>query len=150
MLHVSNLFDPTSESTRKPRFDFVSLGESVLRLSVPTGRRLDVARAPAAGGVTVLEFTLTGRGAIESLPFPDETFDAVTSSLMMHHLTERLRVKGLAEIWRVLKPGGSWLQTLCVQAVHHSNGFYFSDIASWACCRIWLAGCAGTLEGSWL
>ena len=45
-------------------------------------------------------------GVIESLPFADNTFDAVTSSLMMHHLTDRLRVKGLAEIWRTLKPGG--------------------------------------------
>lgn len=34
-----------SESTRKPRFDFVSLGESMLRLSVPTGRRLDDTRS---------------------------------------------------------------------------------------------------------
>ncbi len=33
-----------SESTRTPRFDFVSLGESMLRLSVPTGRRLDDTR----------------------------------------------------------------------------------------------------------
>lgn len=31
-------------STRTPRFDFVSLGESMLRLSVPTGRRLDDTR----------------------------------------------------------------------------------------------------------
>ena len=30
-----------STSTLSPRFDFVSLGESMLRLSVPTGRRLD-------------------------------------------------------------------------------------------------------------
>ena len=33
-------------------------------------------------------------GAIESLPFSDATFDVVTSSLMMHHLTDNLRVKG--------------------------------------------------------
>jgi 2-dehydro-3-deoxygluconokinase len=31
-------------STRTPRFDFVSLGESMLRLSVPTGKRLDDTR----------------------------------------------------------------------------------------------------------
>lgn len=48
-------------------------------------------------------------GVIESLPYPDETFDAVTSSLMMHHLPENLRVTGLAEIRRVLKPGGRLL-----------------------------------------
>ena len=33
-----------SNSTRTPRFDFVSLGESMLRLSVPTGKRLDDTR----------------------------------------------------------------------------------------------------------
>lgn len=33
-----------SKSTHSPRFDLVSLGESMLRLSVPTGRRLDDTR----------------------------------------------------------------------------------------------------------
>jgi SAM-dependent methyltransferase len=43
---------------------------------------------------------------IESIPFSDEAFDVVTSSLMMHHLPRHLQVKGLTEILRALKPGG--------------------------------------------
>lgn len=45
-------------------------------------------------------------GVIEHLPFPDQTFDAVLSTIMMHHLGDGLKRQGLSEIARVLKPGG--------------------------------------------
>lgn len=45
-------------------------------------------------------------GVIEHLPFPDQALDVVFSTLMMHHLPTPLKRQGLAEIARVLKPGG--------------------------------------------
>ncbi len=72
----------------------------------PAPAMIAIARRKASRAGLEIDFRV---GVIESLPFHDGTFDAVTSSLMMHHLPEHVRVKGLAEIRRVLKPGGRLL-----------------------------------------
>ena len=43
---------------------------------------------------------------IEALPFADGTFDTVLSTIMLHHLPDDVRRRGIREMRRVLKPGG--------------------------------------------
>jgi ubiquinone/menaquinone biosynthesis C-methylase UbiE len=69
----------------------------------PGTEQIARARAKAARRHVPIEFQI---GVIEQLPFPDQTFDVVLSTLMMHHLPASLKRQGLAEIARVLKPGG--------------------------------------------
>lgn len=44
--------------------------------------------------------------SIDALPYSDECFDAVISSLMFHHLPIEIKKRGLEEVYRVLKGGG--------------------------------------------
>ncbi|HEY7342535.1 MAG TPA: methyltransferase domain-containing protein [Ktedonobacterales bacterium] len=84
---------------------YLSPGGSITGVD-PGGQQIARARAKAARRHVPwvsIEFQI---GVIEQLPFPDQTFDVVFSTLMMHHLPTPLKRQGLAEIARVLKPGG--------------------------------------------
>lgn len=68
----------------------------------PTMLRLARAKTQQAG----LPVTFT-EALADALPYPNETFDVVVSSLFFHHLTPANKRRTLAEIGRVLRPGGA-------------------------------------------
>jgi len=45
-------------------------------------------------------------GSIDELPFPDDEFDVIFSTLMLHHVPAEVKRRAFREIRRVLKPGG--------------------------------------------
>jgi len=72
----------------------------------PAPEMIAVARKKAARKGLDIDYRV---GVIEALPFDDSSIDVVTSSLMMHHLPEDLKRRGLAEVYRIIKPGGRLL-----------------------------------------
>jgi ubiquinone/menaquinone biosynthesis C-methylase UbiE len=67
---------------------------------------IEVSREKAAGANLDISFQT---GSIEAIPFPDEHFDVVICSFMIFHMSEKVRKKGIQEIYRVLKPHGKLL-----------------------------------------
>ena len=49
------------------------------------------------------------QGFAQALPYADDVFDVVTSSLFFHHLTARDKGVAFAEVCRVLRPGGTFI-----------------------------------------
>lgn len=77
------------------------------------------ARRKAARKGMVIEFQ---PAVIERLPFPNQTFDVVLSTFMMHQIPDDVKRQGLAEITRVLKPGGRLLVVDTKRPEEHHDG----------------------------
>ena len=84
---------------------------------------IEVAKEKATKAGSDIDFRLA---LIEAIPFPDASFDLVTSSLMLHHLPDDLKTKGLLEIRRVLKPGGRFVAVDFAAHSHSALGHLLS------------------------
>ena len=49
------------------------------------------------------------QGYAQELPYADGAFDRVLSSMMLHHLDDPAKAAAVAEVFRVLEPGGMFL-----------------------------------------
>lgn len=72
----------------------------------PGADMIRVARENAQRSGSTVEFKVA---AAEQLPFADTQFDVVLASLVLHHLPPDTKRRGLAEVRRVLKPGGRFV-----------------------------------------
>jgi ubiquinone/menaquinone biosynthesis C-methylase UbiE len=72
----------------------------------PASEMVELARRNATRAGVRARFDV---GAIEALPYPDGHFHVVTSSLMLHHLPDELKRRGLKEVGRVLQPAGRFV-----------------------------------------
>lgn len=66
---------------------------------------LEIARTKARKAGLEIQFD---EGMSFDLPYTNESFDRVTSSLFFHHLTRENKAKTLREVRRVLKPNGEF------------------------------------------
>src|SRR5512138_3370681 len=64
---------------------------------------IEFSRQKAAQANEDITFQL---GSINDIPFPENQFDVVMCSFMIFHMSDETRRTGIAEVHRVLKPGG--------------------------------------------
>jgi ubiquinone/menaquinone biosynthesis C-methylase UbiE len=69
----------------------------------PSPDMIAVARRKATRAGAAIDYQIA---SAEALPFPDGTFDAVLSSLVMHHVPADLQDRAVMEMKRVLRPEG--------------------------------------------
>jgi len=66
---------------------------------------LEIAKKKAAKDNLDIRFDL---GFSNQLPYDNESFDVVFSSLLFHHLTKEKKIQTLKEVFRVLRSGGEF------------------------------------------
>lgn len=81
---------------------------------------LDRARAKARKARVAIDVV---QGIAEALPFDNQGFDVVLSTVMMHHLPKKAREQCVREMRRVLKPGGRLLVVDFEGTADQSKGF---------------------------
>jgi len=67
------------------------------------------------------------RATVEALPFPDATFDVVTSFDVIYALPEKTEADALAEMHRVLRPGGALLINVAAMPILRGNHSVLSE-----------------------
>lgn len=87
----------------------------------PDPLALERARRKAARAGVDVRFE---RGYGDSLPFGDATFAHVFSSLMLHHLDPNAQQMLIAEVRRVLEPGGSFHLLDFAHSGRRGHGFF--------------------------
>lgn len=62
------------------------------------------------------------QGDAEAMPFPDHTFDFIYSNGVIHHSPNTAQI--VAEMWRVLKPGGK----ICIMVYAENSYHYWKNL----------------------
>lgn len=65
--------------------------------------------------------TRVARATVADVPFPSATFDVVTSFDVLYCLDDAVEHAAVAEMWRVLKPGGSLIVNVAAMPILRGN-----------------------------
>lgn len=93
----------------------------------PSAALLDRARKKARRAHVDVTFAV---GSGEALPYPDDTFDVVLSSLVLHHLSHDDLRASVSELRRVVSPSGRVFVADVGAGAHHGGGFDLAAAAS--------------------
>jgi ubiquinone/menaquinone biosynthesis C-methylase UbiE len=77
---------------------------SYLKLKPEDIHGVDIFKYPNSQGFNFKQIQSDGK-----IPYPDNHFDFITSSMVLHHLRDEKLPVAISEIYRVLKPGGTFI-----------------------------------------